>query len=218
MPYADPEKRRESDKARYWRDREKIIVQQAEWRRKNKERTAALNKAYRAKHRDRLIAADRAYALAHKEERKKKNKAYREANKEELRLYLKEYREKNKEELKAKAIDRMRKNPDIRRAIYHRRRAAEISAHGRMTASDLKKIQTILGKICLRCGASDDITIDHIIPLAAGGANGPTNLQPLCRKCNASKGARARTDHRSKKQIKLINNEFQLKMFEAING
>lgn len=32
------------------------------------------------------------------------------------------------------------------------------------------------------------IHIDHIMPLAKGGSNDPTNLQVLCRKCNLKKG------------------------------
>jgi ribosomal protein L40E len=46
------------------------------------------------------------------------------------------------------------------------------------------------GKVCAKCGATEDITIDHIIPIAKDGTNDLTNLQVLCRKCNASKGAR----------------------------
>ena len=45
------------------------------------------------------------------------------------------------------------------------------------------------GGKCLRCGCTEDITIDHIIPLSKNGANTIDNLQPLCRKCNSSKGA-----------------------------
>lgn len=46
------------------------------------------------------------------------------------------------------------------------------------------------GKVCARCGATDDLTIDHIIPIIKGGSDEVTNLQVLCRKCNSSKGAK----------------------------
>lgn len=37
---------------------------------------------------------------------------------------------------------------------------------------------------CTCCGATDDLTRDHIIPLRHGGAGGP--LRTLCRSCNSS--------------------------------
>ncbi|MCZ4387971.1 HNH endonuclease signature motif containing protein [Vibrio alginolyticus] len=35
------------------------------------------------------------------------------------------------------------------------------------------------------------LAVDHIVPLANGGVNDPTNLQILCRTCNSQKGARS---------------------------
>ena len=42
---------------------------------------------------------------------------------------------------------------------------------------------------CAYCGATEDLTCDHVRPRALGGtAEGP--LQTLCRTCNSRKGAR----------------------------
>ena len=41
---------------------------------------------------------------------------------------------------------------------------------------------------CVYCGAQDDLTCDHIIPLARGGTNDNENLATACRSCNSSKG------------------------------
>ncbi len=43
-------------------------------------------------------------------------------------------------------------------------------------------------KICLICGGTDNLTVDHIIPLAEGGADDFSNLRTLCFKCNSRKG------------------------------
>ncbi|MCS6958687.1 MAG: HNH endonuclease [Pseudanabaenaceae cyanobacterium SKYGB_i_bin29] len=43
---------------------------------------------------------------------------------------------------------------------------------------------------CCSCGATKDLTIDHIIPLAKGGTNDISNLQTLCLSCNARKNDR----------------------------
>lgn len=49
---------------------------------------------------------------------------------------------------------------------------------------------------CVRCGAEGERLVkDHIKPLYQGGSDGMENLQPLCRRCNASKGPEA-TDFR----------------------
>lgn len=37
---------------------------------------------------------------------------------------------------------------------------------------------------------STDLTADHIVPKAAGGTDDPSNVQVLCRGCNARKHAR----------------------------
>lgn len=42
--------------------------------------------------------------------------------------------------------------------------------------------------ICVSCGTSENLTIDHIKPVSKGGANCLKNYQALCRSCNSSKG------------------------------
>ena len=37
---------------------------------------------------------------------------------------------------------------------------------------------------CKRCGAADNLTINHKKPLAQGGSNESENLEILCRKCH----------------------------------
>ena len=43
------------------------------------------------------------------------------------------------------------------------------------------------GYKCLLCGAMEDLTIDHIIPVYRGGSDEDNNLQILCRSCNSRK-------------------------------
>jgi 5-methylcytosine-specific restriction endonuclease McrA len=43
---------------------------------------------------------------------------------------------------------------------------------------------------CVLCGAADDLSTDHVRPLARGGALEPGNAVRLCRGCNGHKGAR----------------------------
>jgi 5-methylcytosine-specific restriction endonuclease McrA len=49
---------------------------------------------------------------------------------------------------------------------------------------------------CSRCGSQADLTVDHVIPLSAGGElipNDPELLRVLCRKCHG-----AVTSHKTK--------------------
>jgi hypothetical protein len=47
------------------------------------------------------------------------------------------------------------------------------------------------GGACVYCGATDDLTIDHVTPRIIGGTNDPENLVTACRPCNSSKGTGA---------------------------
>ena len=43
---------------------------------------------------------------------------------------------------------------------------------------------------CCSCGSRENLEVDHIIPLAKGGANDLSNLQTLCSVCNRRKSDR----------------------------
>ena len=43
---------------------------------------------------------------------------------------------------------------------------------------------------CVRCGAGDRLSIDHIVPRTKGGSNAIENLRVLCTRCNSAKGNR----------------------------
>jgi 5-methylcytosine-specific restriction endonuclease McrA len=62
------------------------------------------------------------------------------------------------------------------------------------------------GYRCELCGISADeraIEVDHITPRKHGGRDDLTNLQALCYKCNANKGARDNTDFRQIRERQL---------------
>lgn len=44
------------------------------------------------------------------------------------------------------------------------------------------------GKICARCGSTENLQIDHVYPVSRGGTNELDNLQVLCGTCNLKKG------------------------------
>ena len=46
------------------------------------------------------------------------------------------------------------------------------------------------GHACVYCGAREDLTVDHVLPLSRGGTNDLYNLVTACRPCNSSKNAK----------------------------
>jgi len=43
---------------------------------------------------------------------------------------------------------------------------------------------------CIYCGATEDLSYDHLIPLSKGGPDSPDNVAMACRSCNSSKGGK----------------------------
>lgn len=78
--------------------------------------------------------------------------------------------------------DRRRKIPDaLRSAVYERD-----------------------GHACLHCGATDQLSLDHIHPWSLGGTDTYDNLQTLCRPCNSRKGDRTDAQN-SRRQARLLD-------------
>lgn len=58
---------------------------------------------------------------------------------------------------------------------------------GRLKCRKRKLIRAALPQVCVLCGASEELTLDHIIPRVYGGTNEQSNFQILCLSCNRLK-------------------------------
>lgn len=47
---------------------------------------------------------------------------------------------------------------------------------------------------CQECSATEDLSLDHIIPFSFGGPDTEENLRVLCRRCNSSRGNRVEVE------------------------
>lgn len=75
---------------------------------------------------------------------------------------------------------------EVRRITKARRRGAV----GSFSPVEWNALLAEHGYKCAHCESSENIEIDHIVPIALGGTNTIDNVQPLCRSCNSSKGSR----------------------------
>ena len=69
-----------------------------------------------------------------------------------------------------------------------KRRSIEFDAIGLFTADEWIALCEKYENKCVCCGQSDKkLTVDHVVPLIAGGNNLIENIQPLCFECNRAK-------------------------------
>jgi 5-methylcytosine-specific restriction endonuclease McrA len=79
------------------------------------------------------------------------------------------------------------------RAERARRRAAAFGYGGpHFTDEEWPAVLERFGGACLACGSTEDLSVDHVVPLSLGGSNTIENVQPLCIVCNCLKGATVR--------------------------
>lgn len=124
-----------------------------------------------------------------KAERRKKSLARYAANHQDrLAESQRKYKETHPERRRASVKKWDDANKHARRLHAHTRRARKTGKVSRDIAQRLLALQR--GK-CACCAKrlNRKYEIDHVVPLARGGAHCDSNMQLLCPRCNRSKGA-----------------------------
>ena len=135
------------------------------------------------------------------------HRAWREANAEPLKEYRAAQYAANPEYFLEKAASFAAENPEKVREYKNtyantergkqkahegvwRRIARKRASPGSFTKSEFMAMCRNVGWRCLACLKQFAVLeADHVVPLAGGGHNSIDNIQPLCRTCNAGKGA-----------------------------
>ncbi len=145
-------------------------------------------KYYRA-NKERLDPINRAYALAHKEEMRAYKQKYAETHPygDHRRAYFRNRYQEKHEEIRTYQRQRQKQTPEIGARRTMRYYARKCGAEGTHTAADWKALRVWFGNQCLCCGATKKLEADHVVPLDSGGSDDISNIQPLCRSCNAIK-------------------------------
>lgn len=153
----------------------------------DKEKRKASQARYRAANREKLCLANKAYREANPE--KMKSKAANE-DPEKVRLRGVKWRQKNPEKANSCYVKWAKNNPEARVVFNQNRRARKQAGGGVISTTLAKRLYGLQrGKCACGCGWSlkDGYHLDHIMPLALGGANEDYNIQLLRPSCNSRK-------------------------------
>ena len=160
---------------------------------------AAYQAAYRAAHKVERASYKAAYDCARRSGHKVEKDAYYAAHKVEKAAYQAAYRATHKAEIAAYGASYRAANPEKRRAYKARRRALRLSAFVENVAvAVLVERDHGLCGICQQPVAYTDRSVDHILPLAAGGKHSYANTRLTHLRCNIKR------QHRGTAQLRMI--------------
>jgi 5-methylcytosine-specific restriction endonuclease McrA len=102
------------------------------------------------------------------------------------------WRENNRERWNELVREWRRANYDpAQNAVQGNKRRAMLKAGGTFTKDEWLSLCEAYGMVCIKPDCDNtDLTVDHVVPLSNGGTNTIDNIQPLCKSCNSSKGAK----------------------------
>lgn len=172
----NPDKVKENQKKQYEKNKETVNQRSKIWAKNNPEKRKEIVEKFTENNRDKILKYYYEY----------------ESKISTIRMRAK-YRQENKVKISLKNKEWAKNNPDKVLARYHNYRARKRNAKGTHTGEDIKALFISQNGICNGCGCKLQTSgrkkyhIDHIVALANGGSNYPSNLQLLCPSCNTSK-------------------------------
>ena len=170
--------RREASRVYYASHRAEVRENQRVYRLHNSERLLARQYELRAHDRPKYLAVRRAWYAANRGRECARNLGYAAEHREEARR---------------RAAQWVRQHPEDHLAHSRNRKARILGNGGTHTAADVRSQYGRQRGRCYWCGKKvpwGKKHVDHVVPLALGGSNGPENLVVSCVRCNARKGAK----------------------------
>jgi len=149
--------------------REDHLEYQRQWGEKNREHKAEYNRRWREANPEHKKEYDSQWRKAHAEY----SGQWHEANPEYNRQWAEANREKRREQ-------------------EHRYRARKNGAA--VGPVNEAAVYELYNRTCVYCGATQNLTLDHVVALADGGTDCQDNLVVACRRCNSSKRAKSLED------------------------
>jgi 5-methylcytosine-specific restriction endonuclease McrA len=145
---------------------------------------------YRVQHHDRVLASSRKQRQMHMDRKVAYNRLWVARNRDRYEAYHAQYRKANRMRFRMSGRRWRKRHPDAVVRAAHRRRALQRQNGGDYTVAEWQALCAYYDWRCLCCGEQKTLTVDHVVPVAHGGSNDISNLQPLCGECNSRKGAK----------------------------
>lgn len=180
---------------RQWRadNPEKVRLTNSRYYKKHSEKERERAHQYRLKNPDKVIDHNRKWYRDHREEILTRGGFWREVHP----TYFRRWRQDNPEKVRFNTYRWHQENPGMR-ALYRTRRRALESAVSNTLTIDQVRCKFLIGH-CFYCGSSEDLELDHFVPVSKNGGTTLGNTVIACRKCNSSK--RAKLPQRILKQL-----------------
>jgi len=189
LRHHDPEKRKASALASYYRHRDvrtaKSKLRRAQNLERYREQGRKYQSGYRAKFPNKVAEQQAAYRSTRRSEASARTSAWRLLNKERAKESIARWRKMNAEA-----------NKQHSRTSTSNRRARLKNVEGVHTVTDIKQLFYSQKGYCAACQTTLEggFHVDHMEPISRGGSNWPSNLQLLCAPCNQTKGAKSWDD------------------------
>ncbi len=182
---------------------DKVRARKKDYRRRHREQIQAHGKLYRETHADEVKRRFNRWYRNHREYFRERGRLFRQRHPEKDRARSRIYYQTHPEACRERGRTWRRNNPERKVAHEAKRRARKMQAGGSFTSQQWMALKASYNFTCLCCGRQEPqikLTADHVIPIAKGGSNTISNIQPLCGTCNSRKNARI-IDYRPSKAI-----------------
>lgn len=184
-----------------WRteNKERCLLLQKKWCRKNPDKVKARSLRWQNKNKDYLAKKHKIYREKNKEKIKEYRNAYRKQNYTKCLKWCKDYKLKNKENVKNNLKNWRKSNRDKCNASHAKRRSTKLQATPSwLSNNDFNniKIWYMYAKL-LKSSFDESLHVDHIVPLQGVdvcGLHVPWNLQILPSSINIGKKNRIDSD------------------------